>query len=215
MSTQINFTQEVAQRLYSTTGTTASAVRKEVSNELAKAVSEGRVSKEQAKQIRNEAAGLYGSIARQNMVRENVEAFKNGDTLAVGRKAATILKNTSLDIDSVVELAKNTGGEDFKFSTAQRKEFMEALNKSVAESGGKPLSKGAVTALLNGLGFATVTKFDEMMAKGGPLGLLITPNADKDKIATEVSGKPVSPLEAEMNILRDTYNNTPRQIAKG
>ena len=123
----------MAEVLFAAEGTSKRDVKKAVDDELQKAISEGRVSKSEARAIKAEIRtnGYDAAIARQNTVEENVEAYKNGDKMSIGTNAALILDSKNLDIDNVVGLARTHGGEDFKLSQRQQKAFMEELNNQI------------------------------------------------------------------------------------
>lgn len=211
----------MAEVLFAAEGTSKREVKKAVDDELQKAISEGRVSKSEARAIKTEIRtnGYDAAIARQNTVEENVEAYKNGDKMSIGTNAALILDSKNLDIDNVVGLARTHGGEDFKLSRKQQKAFMEELNKQIESEGGKPLSQKAVRKLLRGLGFSVPSKMDSF-ADGlnrafDMFGVLGTFGDAKNPVASELEGRRVSHAEAELELLRETYASDDKEIGKG
>lgn len=211
----------MAEVLFAAEGTSKRDVKKAVDDELQKAISEGRVSKSEARAIKAEIRtnGYDAAIARQNTVEENVEAYKNGDKMSIGTNAALILDSKNLDIDNVVGLARTYGGEDFKLSRKQQKAFMEELNKQIESEGGKPLSQKAVRKLLRGLGFSVPSKMDSF-ADGlnrafDMFGVLGTFGDAKNPVASELEGRRVSHAEAELELLRETYASDDKEIGKG
>ena len=211
----------MAEVLFATEGTSKRDVKKAVNEELSKAISEGRVSKEEARAIKAEIRtnGYDAAIARQNTVESNVEAFKNGDKMIIGTNAALILDSKNLDIDNVVELARTHGGEDFKLSQKQQKAFREELNKQIESEGGKPLSKKSVRKLLDGLGFYAPSRMDSFadgLARATDMfGLHGTFGDAKNSVASELEGRRVSHAEAELELLRENYASPDKEIAKG
>ncbi len=211
----------MAEVLFTAEGTTRSDVKKSVDEELQKAISEGRVSKSEARAIKAEIRtnGYDAAIARQNTVEDNVDAYKNGDKMSIGTNAALILESKNLDIDNIVELAKMHGGEDFKLSQRQQKAFMEELNNQIENSGGKPLSKKAVRKLLNGIGFYAPTRVESFADGIGRatdmFGMQGSFGDAKNPIASELEGRRVSHTEAELELLRENYAPDFKEIGKG
>jgi len=211
----------MAEVLFSAEGKSRTEVKKAAYDELQKAISEGRVSKKEARAIkaRIRTNGYDAAIARQNLVEGNVAAYKDGDKMSIGKDAALILGAKNLDIDNVVELARACGGEDFKLSQKQQKVFMEELNKQIEAQGEKPLSKKAVRKLLNGLGFQASGKLQsfvegyfratDIFGQRGSYG------DAKSSIASELEGHRVSHAEAELEMLRENYGSGNNEIAKG
>lgn len=211
----------MAEVLFAAEGTSKRDVKKAVDDELQKAISEGRVSKSEARAIKAEIRtnGYDAAIARQNTVEENVEAYKNGDKMSIGTNAALILDSKNLDIDNVVGLARTHGGEDFKLSQRQQKAFMEELNNQIENTGGKPLSKKAVRKLLNGIGFYAPTRvesFADGIARATDMfGMQGSFGDAKNPIASELEGRRVSHTEAELELLRENYAPDFKEIGKG
>ncbi len=212
----------MAEVLFAAEGTSKRDVKKAVDDELQKAISEGRVSKKEARAIKAQIRthGFDAAIARQHTVEDNVNAYKNGDRMSIGTNAALILESKELDIDSVVELAKTHGGEDFKLSQKQQKAFMEELNNQIENAGGKPLSKKAVRKLLNGIGFYAPTRVESFADGIGRatdiFGVQGSFGDAKNSVASELEGHRVSHAEAELELLRENYApDASKEIAKG
>ena len=193
--------------LFKANGTTTRDVSKEINEELRTAISEGRVSKKEARQIKKEIVnmGFESAMARRNNVEKNVTAYKNGDESSLGEDAAQLLRENNLDINDIVELANTHGLADYKLSQKQQKSFMDALNSQIEGNGGKPLSKKDVRKLLNGIGFKAPNRLESFIwgYADSERRLLGISGDSKSQFASDIAGKRVSVAEAKLEILNE------------